>query len=466
DVLRKDWNFKGFVSSDWMAGLHDGVKGVNAGLDVEMPLQQHYSQKELQAGLDSGEITKAQIDEIVRRIIRTKLMYVTASNPQTYPKDLPASEAHRELALEVAEKSMVLLKNENNFLPLSRSEIKTLAVIGPLADEENLGDHGSSYTHSPMVITILLGLQDYGEGKYTVVFDDGLNIESAKKSASNADAVVYVVGYAYNDEGEFLPSTKELDYEAWGRGGDRPNLFLKPQDQKLLKEVLPANKNSVVTLIGGSAIMTNDWEELTPSIIMAWYPGIMGGQALANILFGEVNPSGKLPFTIPEEESHLPYFNPRVDSINYGYYHGYTLFDKENIKPAYPFGFGLSYTDFEYDSISLDKTQMGINDTLNVSVQVTNTGTSAGEEVVQLYIGFSNSTVDRPVKLLRGFEKRELAPGETKTIKIPVAARDLARYDPATKQWVVDAMKYELYVGPSSSESDLLKSSFSIVNQL
>jgi beta-glucosidase len=183
---------------------------------------------------------------------------------------------------------------------------------------------------------------------------------------------------------------------------------------------------------------------------------------MARILFGEVNPSGKLPFTVPRKEDDLPYFYPDIDSINYGYYHGYTLMDKKNIEPAYRFGFGLSYTDFTYDSLMLDKTEMGKDDTLHVSVQVTNTGKMAGEEIVQLYVGFKNSAVDRPVKLLRGFEKEAIAPGDTKTITIPVMAKDLAWYNPDAKQWMIDAMEYELYVGSSSTEKDLLQSSFVI----
>jgi len=237
---------------------------------------------------------------------------------------------------------------------------------------------------------------------------------------------------------------------------------LKPHDQNLLMESLTVNQNSVVTLIGGSGIMTNTWDQLTPSILMAWYPGMMGGEALANILFGKVNPSGKLPLSIPKEEDHLPFFQADIDSIHYGYYHGYTLLDKENIEPAYPFGFGLSYTNFEYSNLQLDKTQLIQSDTLLVSVDVTNTGEMTGEEVVQLYIGFENSTVDRPVKLLRGFEKERLNPRQTKTVNIPVAAKDLAWYNSDNKAWEVENMQYSVFVGGSSNWEALLQSDFTI----
>lgn len=465
DILRDDWGFTGFVSSDWIYGLRDGVKGINAGMDVEMPINQHYNIQELQPALDSGQISIEQINEMVRRIVRTKLIYITRTDPQEYSDEILASEEHQQLALSVAEKSMVLLKNQDDFLPFSNSEIETLAVIGQLADAENTGDRGSSGTHPPRIITILQGLENYSDGQFSVVFNDGNDIESARETVSGADAVVFVVGYASEDEGEYITQGDPGNVEPvneWGQGGDRPNLLLKPQDQQLLKELLPENQNSVVTLIGGSGIMTNEWDELTPSILMAWYPGMMGGEAVANILFGEVNPSGKLPLTVPADEDDLPFFKANIDSIHYGYYHGYTLLDKEKIQPAYPFGFGLSYTDFEYENLQLNQERLGVEDTLQVRVDVSNTGEISGEEVAELYIGFENSGIDRPVKLLRGFEKLEIAPGETKTIRIPVAMRDLAWYNPDQKEWQIEQMEYQVFVGGSSRPQDLLSSTFQI----
>jgi len=466
DILRNDWNFNGFVTSDWLFGLREGTKGVNAGMDVEMPLGQHYTPEELNPAIESGEISIDQIDEMVRRVVRTKLLYITNTDPQEYADEILASEEHQQLALEVAEKSMVLLKNDDDFLPLSAGEIETLAVIGELADSDHTGDRGSSGTHPPYIINMLEGLQDYSKGSFEVIYNDGTDIESVRQVAENADAVVYVVGYKSEDEGEYItsgdPEVAPAPENQWGEGGDRPNLFLKPHDQNLLMESLTVNQNSVVTLIGGSGIMTNTWDQLTPSILMAWYPGMMGGEALANILFGKVNPSGKLPLSIPKEEDHLPFFQADIDSIHYGYYHGYTLLDKENIEPAYPFGFGLSYTNFEYSNLQLDKTQLIQSDTLLVSVDVTNTGEMTGEEVVQLYIGFENSTVDRPVKLLRGFEKERLNPRQTKTVNIPVAAKDLAWYNSDNKAWEVENMQYSVFVGGSSNWEALLQSDFTI----
>ncbi|NBC64211.1 MAG: hypothetical protein GVY07_00940, partial [Bacteroidetes bacterium] len=173
DILRNEWNFEGFVTSDWLFGLREGIKGVNAGLDIEMPLDQHYIPEELNPALESGEISIDQIDEMVRRVIRTKLLYITNTDPQEYPDEILASDEHQQLALEVAEKSMVLLKNDDDFLPLAVGEIESLAVIGELADADHTGDRGSSGTHPPYIITMLEGLEDYSNGSFEVVFNDG-----------------------------------------------------------------------------------------------------------------------------------------------------------------------------------------------------------------------------------------------------------------------------------------------------
>jgi beta-glucosidase len=207
-----------------------------------------------------------------------------------------------------------------------------------------------------------------------------------------------------------------------------------------------------------------NWRESVPSILMTWYAGMEGGTALANILFGEVNPSGKLPFTIPMDEKQLPLFDPFIKKIEYGYYHGYTLFDKEHLEPAFPFGFGLSYTTYDYSGLVLNNPKISGDEVLMAEIDVSNSGSQTGEEVVQLYIGFKNSEVNRPVKLLRGFQKVELKPGETKRLSFEIPADDLAWYNPETGQWEIEEMEYELYLGSSSLESDLHSTSFGYTN--
>ena len=188
-----------------------------------------------------------------------------------------------------------------------------------------------------------------------------------------------------------------------------------------------------------------------------------GGTALANVLYGKVNPSGKLPFSIARSDSDYPFFNPYTLEIEYGYYHGYTLFDKENIEVAYPFGYGLSYTTFKYDGLEIENSELTKDGMLRAKVNVTNTGEMAGEEIAQLYVGFKNSSIDRPVKLLRGFDKISLEAGGTKTVEFEVDIEDLAWYDPEVKEWKIEEMEYELYVGSNSDEESLLIDTFSVI---
>jgi beta-glucosidase len=204
------------------------------------------------------------------------------------------------------------------------------------------------------------------------------------------------------------------------------------------------------------------WKESAPAILMAWYFGMEGGNALPRVLFGEVNPSGKLPFTVPVDESQLPFFDEFADTIEYGPYHGYTLFDKKGLSAAFPFGYGLSYTTFDYTNLTVVSPEIGTNGRLDVRVEVTNTGSVAGAEVAQLYIGFPSSQVERPVKLLRDFVRVELEPGETKTVDFAVDASDLAWYNPAVGAWEVEAVRYEALVGPSSRAADLLRAEFEV----
>jgi beta-glucosidase len=206
-----------------------------------------------------------------------------------------------------------------------------------------------------------------------------------------------------------------------------------------------------------------EWRRDVPAILMAWYFGMEGGHALARVLFGDVNPSGKMPLTTPKDESQLPFFDEFADSIEYGPYHGYTLFDKEKREPAFPFGHGLSYTTYAYENLSVATPKVAPDGRVSVSVEVTNTGKRAGEEVVQLYVGFEGSRVDRPVKLLRAFDKVALAPGETKSVPLSVNVKDLAWYNAESQAWEVEPMTYSVRVGPSSRDADLLEGRFTVV---
>jgi beta-glucosidase len=279
-------------------------------------------------------------------------------------------------------------------------------------------------------------------------------------AAAEADAVILLVGYRFNDEGEYVIPDPSKEGTRAKEGGDRESLTLKPEDEKRISEIASENNKSVVVLVGGSAVIMESWKNQVPAILMSWYPGMEGGTALANILFGEVNPSGKLPFTIPSQKEHLPLFDPFAKKVEYGYYHGYTLLEKEQIEPAFPFGFGMSYTQYYYDSLSIEDPNLSGSELLVAEVNVTNAGRVAGEEVVQLYVGFENSSVDRPVKLLRGFQKIGLKPGETKKVTFKVSPEDLLWYNPETHLWELEKMEYSLYIGSSSSREDLLSAQF------
>lgn len=449
DILKNEWGFDGFVHSDWMNGLRDTTKGILGGLDVEMPRAKYYGRR-LEKAVKLGKVPLNFVDDSVKRILRTVLKFTTKEDPQNYDADLIGCNDHILLAREVAEKSMVLLKNQNKLLPFNTDEMNSLAVLGPLSDKKNTGDHGSSHVRQRNIITPWQGIKKSIGNKIEVIHNEGKDIDVAQQIAQSVDSVVLIVGYTYKDEGEYIPRiSKGL--------GDRTNLGLKEDDIKLINTVSKVNKKCVVVLVGGSAILMEEWKEKVPSIIMAWYSGMEGGNALANILFGKVNPSGKLPLTIPKDPTHLPYFDIYVDEIEYGYYHGYTLMEKEKIEPTFPFGFGLSYTEYSYKNIRVESTEKKIS----VSVDVSNIGDVAGEEIVQLYIGFENSSVDRPIKLLRGFKRVALKPKETKTVFIDVRKKDLAWYNPDNRTWEVENINYTLYIGSSSKNKDLITTQIS-----
>ena len=443
-VLREDWGFRGFVVSDFVFALHDTRAAVSSGLDIEMPSARFYGRKLIQA-VRSGQVSEAVLDESSRRILRTVARFATAEDPQSYHKKLVCCPEHAELALEAAEKSMVLMKNEGNLLPLDRREVLRLALLGRLADHGNIGDYGSSRVHPPYIITPLEGLRTHLGGSTVIRHADGSDLGKARELAAWADAVVVVAGYDQKDEGEYIAGRTS-------GGGDRESLSLHADEIELIRAAASENKACAVVLVGGSAIMMEEWKASVPAILMCWYGGMQGGTALARTLFGETNPGGKLPFTIPERTQDLPFFDRNADTIEYGYYHGYTLFDRKALKPAFPFGFGLSYTTFACSSPEVREEQ----DRLQVAVEVSNTGTRAGEEVVQLYVGAPDSAVDRPMKLLRGFQRVYLKPGEKRRLSFQVPFQALAWYNPEKALWELEKTRYVVYVGPSSRRDDLI----------
>ena len=452
EVLKEEWDFDGIVVSDFAWGVKDTVEAANGGMDVEMCHTKFFGDKLVEA-VRNGQVSEEKIDRAAVRIVRTLLAFEDANQNAVYRKNLIACPEHIALALEAAEKSMTLMKNEGNVLPFSKTATKRIAVIGELGSIGNIGDHGSSRVFPPYVVTALEGLQKLMPNA-EVIFDNGEDVVQAQGLAKSVDAVVFVVGYDHDDEGESV-TNEDADLKA---GGDRKSLGLHAKDVALIQAVGPMNKQSAVVLIGGNMIMIEEWKDAVSAILMAYYPGMEGGTAIAKTLFGDVNPGGKLPFVVPTSEEHLPQVDWDVHEIKYDYYHGYTRLDKLGITPSLPYGFGLSYTKFDISNAEFSV----VEDQIKASCQVKNIGAVAGDEVVQLYIGFSNSRVERPVKVLRGFKRVTLEPGQVVHVQISCPVEKVKWYNPATNGWELEHMDYEVYIGNSSAPHDLITGSISL----
>jgi beta-glucosidase len=448
-ILKEEWGFTGLVISDFLWGAKDTKAAVTAGLDVEMPVPRCYGRR-LRRLVERGRAPEKNIDDSVLRILRQKDRFGNVGAARFYDPRRVACAEHAALALEAARKSIVLLKNDGGALPLERGRIKTVAVIGRLARRANLGDVGSSRVRPPRTVSPLRGIVGKAGGNVKIVSNDGKDLGKAAQLARAADAVVVVAGLTARQEGEYIPLPVIRHF-----GGDRTDLNLPPAQERLIQAMAAANPRTIVVLEGAGAITMETWKDQVPAIVLAWYPGMEGGLAIAEVLFGDVNPSGKLPFTIPKSTFQLPAFDPRAKKVRYEYYHGYRRFDHDRLAPAFPFGWGLSYTRYEYHDLRLDTDQISADGAVTASVEVRNTGTRAGEEVVQLYVGAPGPKVDRPVRELKGFARVALAPGETKTVSLAVPARELAYYHVNRREWVVEPAEYVVSVGPSSRAEDL-----------
>lgn len=449
-VLKGDWDFDGFVMSDFCWGVLDTVEAANGGQDMEMMWTQYFGERLVKAVKD-GFVPESAIDESAMRIVRTIIAF--DKDHKEYDMSVVGCPEHIAVAKEVAEKGITLIKN-NDVLPLKREETKKIALIGKLANTAIIGDHGSSWVRPLYTVTPEEGLRKANES-CEVVFDDGSDIERAKNLAREADAVVFVVGYNFDDEGEFISEDQSNNYMG-SIGGDRKeSLGLHDDEIKLIEQVGPINPKSTVVLVGGNMIMMTEWYDCVNAVIMAYYPGMEGGTALAEIIYGDVNPSGKLPYVVPVSESDLPYVDWEATDQYYEYYHGYTRLEKNGVKPLVPYGFGLSYTTF---SITDPKAEVE-DDSLKVTATVKNTGGRDGDEVVQVYVGFENSPVDRPVKQLRGFQRVSVKAGEEKQVTITTPLEKLKWYDPVYRQWKLDHVEHTIYVGSSSAKEDLVKTS-------
>jgi len=599
EVVKKEWGFDGIIMSDWSA-THDGVASANGGLDLEMPSAVFMNRATLQPAIQQGKVTVAAIDDKVRRILRKAIEFGFFDRDQTDPSIPALSQEGRKLALEEAESSMVLLKNDHNILPLAKQNLKTIAVIGPDAYPAVVGGGGSSQVTPFNSVSYLEGVSNYlgtgakvfyaadtipvgevvaqtefrtepgggenglhaeyfdnqnlegapalvrtdpivdfdwgdgssrpdgpvdhfsarwtgyyvpektGDFKFYVSADDGVRLyvdeqrivddwqrhsetldlatrsleagraykirleyfeaegsaavhlgiipaeygigRETKPLAARADAVILCVG--------FDPSTES-------EGADRTFHLPSGQDQ-LIREISSVNKNVILVITAGGNVDMTSWIDSVPAILHAWYPGQEGGDALARILFGDVSPSGKLPASFerrwednPTFKSYYPSAGEKKVAYAEGVFLGYRGYDRSATKPLFPFGYGLSYTNFEYSHLRVSPTAGADPDSVAVSFEIKNSGARPGAEVAELYIGDAHSPVPRPVKELKGFAKVFLQPNESKRVTLKLNRRSFSYYDVTNKQWTAQPAEFSILVG-SSSEKIELKGTFNL----
>lgn len=598
DLLKKEWGFTGAVVSDW-GGARSTVKMARSGLDLEMPVALYYGDKLMKA-VEDHQVEEEIVNDKVRRLLRVMVKSgMLDRGTRDYGKsDTPG---RRALALEAARKSIVLLQNKDNFLPLDRNRVKQVAVIGPNGDVAQMTGGGSGFLEGNYGISPLEGITSLSKGRMKVAFERGIapernelplvgpssfqlpdgtpgikgeyfnnrELQGEPALVRNETSLNFDWGYGNgNDQGKMgspdstrirvnhwsarwtgkllspgegnfeiglaadngvrlfldgklvldswvdsrpskfktvpfafsagrqydlkvefyenmgsascrmglapVQETKRLEMaaklarksdvvvlclglnkEMEGESTDRETLSLPENQLELMKEVLKVNPRTVVVLNNATPILMNDWIHQVPAVIEAFYPGQEGGRALAEILFGEVSPSGKLPFTLMKRwEDHPAYGTypgtKQVADYSEGIFVGYRHFDKQNIEPQFPFGFGLSYTSFAYSGLEIDKPEIEVKDTLNVRLKIHNSGKVGGDEIVQLYIHDKDARIEREVNALKGFERVSLEAGETREVSFRIYRSHLEYFDPKTGKWVLEPGRFEVLVGGSS----------------
>lgn len=481
-ILKQEWGFRGFIITDFIFGLRDALRAALAGLDVEMPFSMHF-ERHLQALVGEGRVPLARIDDAALRVLRQQVRLGAGRNPTDYERGIVGCAAHRALAREAAQKSIVLLRNEGDILPLGRSA--RIALIGRLAAVPNTGDGGSSNTKPDHVVTPLEGLQA-ALGADRVAHDDGSDVARAAKAAAAAEVAVVVAGYTHEDEGEYIPPdmipsfaplfppprpeeeaiAKKIlpghgqEAGSFSPGGDRDRLTLHPRDEALIQAVSAANPRTVVVLMAGSAVITEAWRERVRGIVVLWYPGMEGGHALADVLLGRVNPGGRLPCTFPRRAEDLPFFDRAATAITYDLWHGYRKLARAGARAAFPFGFGLSYTHWRLSNLRLARSELRAGDTLEATVDVANAGAVEGDEVVQLYLAVKDSQVERAARELKAFARVTVAPGRTESVTLRVPVRELAYR--SAGGWVLEATPVEAIVA-RDAEAPGLRATFRVV---
>ena len=442
-ILKKDWGFKGFVTSDFGA-VHSTAPSALAGLDLEMPTGKYFGTN-LESAVASGQLPVSVIDDKLIRRFRTMMQFGLFDHA-TKPRAISARKNGVEARL-IAEEGMVLLKNVGNELPLDAKSLRSIALIGPFATNAMTGGGGSSEVKPLYTISPPEGIQQRVGSKVKVAVADGRNITEAVALAKSSDAAIIMVGDAATEGRDHL-------------------LTLGGNQDELIEAVAAVNPHTVLILKTGSVILM-PWVDKVPAILEAWYPGEEDGNAVAAILFGDVNPSGKLPITFPKSLADLPANTPeRYPGVNgaahysEGIFVGYRHFDTQKIEPLFPFGYGLSYTKFAFKNLAMVPKKVSVNHDsepiVAVDLDVANTGKRAGTAVVELYVGIpSSAAVPQPPAQLKAFEKVALKPGQTRHVRLKLNARAFACWDTNTQGWKIMPGTYRIMLGPSSRDLQL-----------
>lgn len=465
-ILKKEWGFKGLVMSDWDA-VNNTMQALWSGLDLEMGTDLHmlpnpdygkfFMGDTVISLVKSGRVPEYIVDEKVRRILY--VMYKTGMIDAVKTKGEYNTKAHQQTAANVAEEGIVLLKNKNKILPLNKAAVKSIAVIGYNAVRKQSMGGGSSQIRAFYEITPLEGIKYIAGKNIQVNYAPGYEIrrgavaneamiKEAVQAASASEIVIIVGGWTHG-----------FDYSVWQDNAydaedyDKPDIFMPFGQDELIKAVLKVNPRTIVVLMGGGAIDMSQWVDQTPAIIQAWYAGMEGGNALAKIIFGAINPSGKLPMTFPKKlEDHpahkLGEYPGDTSTVHYfdDIYVGYRYFDTWKVEPQFAFGHGLSYTQFEYSNFKL--TANGKGATINFTIK--NTGKVAGAEVAQVYVKPERSLLPRPEKELKGFDKVFLQPGQSKNVIISLDENAFQYFNDIENKWVMEKGTYAIMVGSSS----------------
>jgi beta-glucosidase len=468
-ILNKEWGFKGFVVSDW-GGTHSTVRAAINGLDVEMGTQRNaFMGKLLLDSVNKGLVPIEVINEKVRRILRVRFSVEPVNETKT--ADIVSTPSHARIAYQVASQSIVLLKNSAHNLPIDLNKIRKIAVIGDNATRKHASGGFGAGVKARFEVTPLQGLINKIGNKASVKFAQGyrssfiMNQQSGGRRLPNnsvdSSLLKEAVDLARTSDIAVIFAGTNREFET--EGSDRSDLKLPFGQDELIKAIASVNSRTIVVLVAGAPLDLSNVLNSSTAMLISWFNGSEGGNALADVLLGNVNPSGKLPFTIPVALHDSPAYslgtfpNGNIADYKEGSLVGYRWFDTKKIKPLFSFGFGLSYTEFLYRDLKTDKSKYGNNDSIQISMELKNTGKKNGDEVVQLYVHRLNSKVDWPEKELKGFSRVSLKAGESRKVIITLPVSQLRYWDTKMHDWRLENGGIQLMIGSSSSDIRLVK---------